>query len=65
MRLGEAVTGMEGAARFPLRWPILGGWVIAAAFVVAIGAWSAVAPMSSATIASAAVRNRCLVEKVA
>jgi len=50
--MGNTVSGMDWAGRFPLRAPILAGWLAAAAFIVGLGGWSVLAPLASATIAT-------------
>lgn len=37
---------------FPVRTPILAGWIIVAAFLLTVTAWASVAPLASAVIAS-------------
>jgi len=48
----DASTSSDWKASFPVRGPILGGWIITIAFVSLVVGWGSVAPIASATIAS-------------
>ena len=52
MPMADALSESAWMTKFPLRVPILAGWMSAAAFIVGLGCWSVLAPMTSATIAT-------------